>query len=332
MEMRQGDEVLDPEGWEAETTRVARGIRRRVLAHVLAEGGGYLSQACSAAELLATLYTRVMRLGPRVGNAEPQPFVGPPGPANPTAESGARFNGRRDPDLDRFFFSPVHYSVALYAALIEVGRLAPAALDQFNRDGSTVELIGAEHSPGIEVTAGSLAQTLSQAGGVALARSLRGERGNTWVFLSDGELQEGQTWEALAALSHYRLDSVGIFVDVNCQQCDGPMAGVMATEPLAERLRAFGALVYEVDGHDCAALAALAYHPWRRRPWRRQGAEGAPLVVLARTNPCQGLPFLERRRPRLHYVRLHDARERRAAERAFEVLRGEGVADADEES
>ena len=86
----------------------------------------------------------------------------------------ARILATRGPDLDRFFFSPVHYSLALYCTLIEVGRLAPEALEQFNRDGSTLEMIGAEHSPGIEVTAGSLSQALSQAGGVALARKLAG--------------------------------------------------------------------------------------------------------------------------------------------------------------
>ncbi len=134
----------------------------------------------------------------------------------------------------------MHYALVLYAVLIETGRLGAEALEQFNRDGSTMELIGAEHSPGHEVTAGSLGQALSQAGGIALARRLRGDSGRVWVFMSDGELQEGQTWEAFQALAHYRLDNLGVVLDANGQQCDGRMSEVMNIEPAggaAARLR-----------------------------------------------------------------------------------------------
>ncbi|WP_242470568.1 1-deoxy-D-xylulose-5-phosphate synthase N-terminal domain-containing protein [Thiococcus pfennigii] len=237
--------------------RVAAAVRRRVLEHTLTHNGGYLSQACSSAEILATLYLRIMRLGPSQGPLVPRPFAGVPCAANPQAFTGADYNGPKAADLDRFIFSPVHYALVLYSVLIEVGRLGPDALAQFNRDGSTVELIGAEHSPGHEVTAGSLAQAISQAGGIALARRLRGDTGRVWVFLSDGELQEGQAWEAFAALAHHRLGNVGVYIDANAQQCDGPMTAVMTIEPLAERLRAFGAEVHEVDGHDPEALAQL---------------------------------------------------------------------------
>ena len=287
--------------WQTEARRVARAVRWRVLAHTIDNDGGYLSQACSSAELLATLYTRVLRLGPSVGPPVPEPFPGVPGPGRPSF-TGARYNGPKAPDLDRFFFSPVHYALVLYAVLIETGRMAPAALDQFNRDGSTVELIGAEHSPGIEVTAGSLGQTVSVAAGVAMARRLRGDTGCVWVFLSDGEFQEGQTWEAIQALSWYGLDRVGVFVDANGQQCDGAVDDVMGIEPLAGRLRAFGAAVEEVNGHDVEALAAAAERPH----------PGQPLVVLARTDPCRGLDLLRARAPKLHYVRFRDADERDA--------------------
>jgi transketolase len=120
------------------------------------------------------------------------------------------------------------------------------------------------------------------------------------VFLSDGELQEGQAWEAIAALRFHELDAVGIVVDANGQQCDGPIDAVMSVEPLAERLRAFGAAVCEVDGHDVAALcaAACAPHP------------GRPLVVLGRTDPCRGVELLRARAPKLHYLRLRNETER----------------------
>ena len=295
--------------WQQETEAVAQGIRRRVLAHTVRHRGGYLSQACSSAEILATLYTRVMRLGPSAAPEMPTPFAGVPGPGRP-AVTGAAYNGPRTPEGDRFYMSPVHYALVLYATLVEVGRMAPEGLETFNRDGSTVEMIGAEHSPGHEVTAGSLGQCLSQAAGVALARRLRGESGRSWVLMSDGELQSGQTWEAVQAIVHYRLDRLGVYVDVNGQQCDGEMTAVMNVEPLVERLRAFGARALEVDGHDVGALAAAA----------EGEPDGRPLVVVATTDPCRGVELLEERRPRLHYVRFRDEAERRAYRRLLEAM------------
>ncbi len=302
-------------GSPGEAGRVARGIRRRVLEHTLGNNGGYLSQACSSAEILATLYTKVMRLGPSLAPTTPRPFVGAPGPNNPDAFTGADYNGPKAPDLDRFVFSPVHYALVLYSALIEVGRLAEDALDEFNRDGSTVELIGAEHSPGHELTAGSLGQAISQAGGIALARKLRGESGRVWVFMSDGEFQEGQVWEAIAALAYHRVDGIGVYVDVNGQCCDGAMDSVMNIEPLGSRLTAFGADVHQVDGHDVDALAEPASEPRTKKP----------LVVLARTDPCRGIDLLRQRAPKLHYVRFKSDAEFRAYKQVlgdFERERG----------
>ncbi len=296
--------------WVDEVHAAARGIRHRVLEHTLANDGGYLSQACSAAELLATLYLKLMKLGPRVAPPVPPAFAGVPGGGRP-AVTGAGYNGPRGPELDRFFMSPVHYALVLYATLIEVGRMDAEGLAAFNRDGSTVEMIGAEHSPGHEVTAGSLGQALSQAAGIALARRRRGESGRSWVFMSDGEFQSGQTWEALQALAFYRLDSISIVVDVNGQQCDGEMREVMAVEPLEARLEAFGARVRRVDGHDVEALAAAA----------DARGDGRPLVVLADTDPCHGVECLEARRPKLHYVRFSDDAERGRFEAVLDRLR-----------
>jgi transketolase len=279
---------------------IAARVRRRVLGHALEQGGGYLSQACSSAEILATLYARLMRLGPSIAPPVPAPFAGPPGATNPRADSGAGYNGPRGPELDRFFFSPAHYALVLYATLVETGRLDERALEQFNRDGSRVELIAAEHSPGIEAMPGSLPQALSQAAGVAFARRLRGDTGRTWVFMSDGEFQEGQAWEAVAALGFHRIAALTILVDVNGYQCDGAMGEVMRIEPFADRLRAFGAAVVEVDGHDVEALTAAAAQPHEERP----------LVVLGRTDACRGMEPLRERVPKLHYVRFRDATER----------------------
>jgi transketolase len=293
--------------WQNEARRVALGIRRRVFEHTIQHQGGYLSQACSSADFLATLYVHALKLGPSVAPFIPRPFAGPPGPHNPDAFTGAGYHGERRPDLDRFFISPAQYALVVYAALVETGRMAPEGLAMFNQDGGSVEMIGAEHSPGMEVTSGSLAQTLSVASGVALARRLHGEAGRVWVFMSDGELEEGQTWEAFAVMHHYGLANVAIIVDMNGQQCDGDMASVLAPGDTPARLRAFGAHVIEVDGHDVEDLASAS----EIRP------AGGPLVLLARTNPAQGMDFLERRRPRLHYVRFRSADELRELEAAI---------------
>ncbi len=315
---RRADETWAP--WTDAVHAAAAGIRRRVLEHTLAGGGGYLSQACSAAELLATLYLRLMKLGPSAAPLVPPPFAGVPGSGG-DAVTGAAYNGPRGPELDRFFMSPVHYALVLYATLIEVGRMDPAGLAAFNQDGSTVEMIGAEHSPGHEVTAGSLGQALSQAAGIALARRLKGDQGRCWVFMSDGEFQSGQTWEAFQALAFYRLDSVSVVVDVNGQQCDGEMQEVMAIEPLDARLEAFGARVRRIDGHDVEALAVAA----------EEKRDGRPLVVLADTDPCRGVACLEMRRPKLHYLRFSGEEERARFQAVLDHMRMEGSGEEEQQ-
>lgn len=299
--------------WQDQARAVARRIRLRVMEHTITHNGGYLSQACSAAEILATLYTKIMRLGPSEAPMIPPPFPGVPSAANTNYFTGVAYNGPKTPDLDRFFISPVHYALVLYTTLVEVGRMAPEGLAQFNQDGSTVEMIGAEHSPGHELTAGSLGQCLSQAAGIALARKLRKETGRVWVFMSDGEFQSGQTWEAMQVLSYHKLDNLGIYVDVNLQQCDGAMSDVMNIEPLESRVAAFGARVVKADGHDVEALAAAA----------ELEPDGRPLVVLAYTNPAQGIPILEERRPKLHYVRFKSEDERNRYRAVLAEMQGE---------
>ncbi|MBI5182620.1 MAG: transketolase, partial [Nitrospirae bacterium] len=146
------------QSWQDEVGRVASGIRLRVLECAIKNNGGYLSQACSSAEILATLYVKVMNLGKVIAPLFPQPFPGVPAPHNQGYFTGSSYNGPHDSSFDRFFLSPAHYALVLYAALVETGRMAPEGLEQFNKDGSSVEMIGAEHSPGMEVMTGSLGQ------------------------------------------------------------------------------------------------------------------------------------------------------------------------------
>lgn len=286
--------------WVSTVYQTAQAIRLRVFDHVLKNNGGYMSQACSSAEIFATLYQHLMHLGPSQAPLIPARFGGVPG-HTPDFINGGAYNGPQTPDLDRFIFSPAHYALVLYSTLIETGRLAPSALDHFNLDGSTVEMIGAEHSPGVETTTGSLGQAISQAGGIALARRLRGDTGRVWVMMSDGEFQEGQVWEAFAALGYYQLDNVVVVVDANGQQCDGRMTDVMTIEPLGARLEAFGACAVAVDGHSPTALA----HAAKNTPH-----QGKPLVIIARTDPCHGLELLRERAPKLHYLRFKSSEER----------------------
>ncbi|RKZ88275.1 MAG: transketolase [Candidatus Parabeggiatoa sp. nov. 1] len=293
--------------WQDEVNKVALGIRRRVFEHTIKNNGGYLSQACSSADFLATLYVKTMNLGPSIAPPIPPPFAGPPNANNPNSFTGAGYHGPKSDELDRFFISPAHYALVIYAALVETGRMAPEGLAMFNQDGGSVEMIGAEHSPGMEVTTGSLAQGLSMAAGVALAIKLKQEAKRVWVFLSDGELQEGQTWEAFQVIRHYNLNNLAIIVDVNGQQCDGAMESVLSLGNAADKLAAFGADVIEVDGHDIEAVQKAG----EMRP------ESSALVILAKTNPYQGMDYLQKRWPRLHYVRFKSQEEARALEVAI---------------
>lgn len=287
----------------SQTMTISAAIRRRVLEHVLLNNGGYISQACSSAELLATLYHDILHLGD-VDHLVPEPFISVPKQGNHFAGAGARFNGAEDPDYDRFIFSPVHYSLVLYATLIEMGRLAPDSLELFNVDGQTLEMIGAEHSPGIELTAGSLAQALSQACGIAIGRKHLSESGRVVVMMSDGELQEGQTWEAFASASYHRLDNLLIFIDVNKQQCDGDMSKVFEIANPRDRIESFGIKVVEVDAHDPQSIVSAS----------EVEHSDQPLVVLCHSDPCRDISLLEERKAinKLHHVRFVDEKEHQA--------------------
>jgi len=295
--------------WRPETQAVADRIRTRVLDHVLRSNGGYMSQALSSAEIFAMLYTRTLRLGPSTAPMIPRPFSGVPGPNNPEFFNGGDYNGPKASDLDRFIFSPAHYALVLYTALIETGRLAEEGLDQFNQDGTTVEMIGAEHSPGVETTTGSLAQALSQAAGIALARKRRGDTGDVWVMMSDGEFQEGQIWEAISEAAKYELDNLKVIVDVNGQQCDGCIDPSIYVDPLTNRIRAFGASAVEVDGHDLDALDAAM-----------SAQTGKPHFVMALTDPARGLPIFAERAPLLHYLRFTSEEERDRYQQVYEEM------------
>jgi transketolase len=226
--------------------RLATRIRLNATRMVAIQGYGYLGQAFSSAEIFATLF------------------------------GGALLRAGQD----RFILSPGHYVIALYAVAAEVGLLDPLELSSYGRDGARLEAIGSERTPLVDLVCGSLGQGLSAAVGFALAAELAGEVRDTYAFLSDGEMQEGQVWEAAMFASHQRarLGRLVALVDANNSQVDGPVSSVTTLEPLAEKWRAFGWQTLEIDGHDVGALTqALSTRTDAR----------APLVVIARTS-CLG--------------------------------------------
>jgi transketolase len=255
------------EAWIDEARRIAAGVRRRSLEVAIAKNGAYLGQACSSAEILGVLLGRMLRRG----------------------------------EGDVLVLSPAHYTLALWAAMAETGELSEGAFATYGEDGSELEMIGGGGAPGMPFTTGSLAQGLSQAIGLALGRRLLGQPGRVVALLSDGELQEGQTWEALMALAHYRLESVPVVIDCNDSQVDGSPTAVMGIEPVLEKLRAFGLDAVEVDGHDPGAIAA-ALEPT---------AGGGVCAVVCRTRMWEGIPSLAGRR-NLHFVRFAEGEAERA--------------------
>lgn len=270
--------------------QMAHDIREIVLELTIEKNGCYLSQALSSADIFATLYGGLLKLGKSQAPYIAKPFSGVPGALGYT--TGADYNGPREAGYDRLLISPAHYAVAVYASLVVSGRMSKESFKSFNVDGSSVEQIGAEHSPGFELTTGSFGQAVSQAGGIAMARKLKSQLGDVVVFMSDGELEEGQTWEAIQAAVFYQLDNLKVIVDVNGQQYDGNTKDVMCIEPIDARITGFGATCIKVNGHSPKEIVEAF-----------KKTTTGPLFILAYTDTTKGIPELNHRKPHLHFVR-----------------------------
>ena len=158
-------------------------------------------------------------------------------------------------DRDRFLLSTGHYAIALYAALAEAGIIDVAELDTYGSDGSRLPMSGmASYTPGMEISGGSLGHGLTVAVGMAIGLHHQGSGARVINFLSDGELDEGSTWEAAMGASHHRLGNLIAMVDINALQADGPTVGVLRTEPVADKWAACGWHVQRIDGNDVDAL------------------------------------------------------------------------------
>ena len=207
----------------------ARALRRHVLRMAEVVGQGYVGQGLGIADLLAVLYFGELRF--QAGTPD-------------------------WPDRDRFVLSIGHYAIGLYAALAEAGVIPLGELDTYGSDGSRLEMSAPETTPGVEMTGGSLGHGLTQAVGMALGLRLDGRGARVFNLLSDGECQEGSTWEAAMAGAHHRLGNLFAFIDCNNQQADGPPSAVMGIEPLHKKWEAFGWHTQRVNGNDAAAILA----------------------------------------------------------------------------
>ena len=192
----------------------------------------------------------------------------------------------KNPDRDRFVMSKGHCSPALYPVLALRGFFPVEELKMFRRiDGHMSGHVEMKHVPGVDMSTGSLGQGISVAVGMALAGKLQQKDYRTYAILGDGEIAEGQVWEAMMAAAKYKLDNFCAIVDVNGLQIDGRTCDVMPTEPLDEKFASFGAHVIKIDGHDFDAIkAAFA---------EAKTVKGKPAVILAKTVKGKGVSFME---------------------------------------
>ena len=256
----------------------AHRIRAYALRMGEVQGQGYIGQALGMADILAVAYGHALAFRP----AEP------------------KWEGR-----DRFLLSHGHYAIALYAALIEAGILPESELETYGADDSRLPMSGmASYTPGMEISGGSLGQGLAIAVGMALGLRHKGSRAFVYNSMSDGELDEGATWEAAMSAGHHRLGNLVALVDVNNQQADDHSTRVLGFEPLADKWSAFGWHVQRVDGNDIGAVRDAFDRA-------RQHAAAQPRVILFDTRMGRGVPFLESREKN-HFMRVEPAEWRQA--------------------
>jgi len=248
----------------------AHRIRRYALRMGEVQGQGYIGQALGWADVLAVAYGHALNFKPE----DPE------------------WEGR-----DRFLLSHGHYAIAFYAALIEARIIPEDELETYGSDDSRLPMSGmATYTPGMEISGGSLGQGLPIAVGMALG--LRHKQNPAFVYnsMSDGELDEGSTWEAALSAAHHGLSNLICLVDINNQQADGPSTKVLGFEPLADKWAAFGWHVQRVDGNNLAAVLAAF-------DTARALTEAKPRVILFNTLMGKGVPFLETR-DKNHFIRV----------------------------
>lgn len=253
-----------------EVSHCAWRIRRYALRMGEVQGQGYVGQALGYADVLAVAYGHAMNFRPH----EPE-----------------------WPGRDRFLLSHGHYAIAAYAAMIEAGIIPESELETYGSDDSRLPMSGmATYTPAMEMSGGSLGQGLPIAVGMALGLRHQGNSAFVYNSMSDGELDEGSTWEAAMSAAHHGLDNLICLVDINNQQADGPSTKIMGFEPLAEKWASFGWHVQRIDGnHLPSVLTAF--------DTARSLKDAKPRVILCDTLMGKGVPFLEAREKN-HFIRV----------------------------
>ena len=242
-----------------ELKALASSIRQGIVTATHAAKSGHPGGSLSAADILTYLYFEEMNVDP----------------ANP-----------RDPKRDRFVISKGHAAPGLYATLAERGFFDKAELETLRHIGSMLQgHPNMNDTPGVDMSTGSLGQGLSVANGMALAGRLDGKDYWVYVVLGDGEIQEGQVWEAAMSSAHYKLDHVIAFVDHNKLQIDGPNDKVMTVNPVDEKFAAFGWHVQVIDGNDLEAVSAAID--------AAKAETGRPSVIVCETVKGKGVSFME---------------------------------------
>jgi transketolase len=248
----------------------ARRIRVNALRMGEVQGQGYIAQALGIADVLAVSYFHALNYRPE----------------DPYWE-----------DRDRFLLSIGHYAIALYAVLIEAGIVPADELETYGTDDSRLPMSGmASYTPGMEISGGSLGIGLGIAVGIGLGLKRKSSKSFVYNLMSDGELNEGPTWEAAMSAGHWKLDNLICLVDVNQMQADGPSTVVLNFEPLPAKWEAFGWHVQRVNGNDVGALVR-AFDAARSLP------EPKPRVIICDTKIAKGVPFLETR-DKSHFLRV----------------------------
>jgi transketolase len=243
----------------ARLQELARQVRLDIVEMLFRAGSGHLGGSLSAADILVALFFGKMRLKPE------------------------------DPcwrERDRFILSKGHGAPAYYAILARLGYYPREELLTLRQFGSILQgHPDSSCTPGVEIPTGSLGQGLSIANGLALATRLNGAGSRVYVLLGDGEVQEGQIWEAAMTAGHYGLDNLTAILDRNRLQIDGRTAEVMSIEPLAQKWEAFGWHTLQVDGHSIPELLAAFT--------QCEQVKGRPSMIIARTVKGKGVSIFE---------------------------------------
>ena len=280
--MASVDELHQPGKISGESTseRTARvqaaafRIRHHALNMGEVQGQGYVGQALGAADMFAAVYADQLRF---------------------------RADDPAWEERDRFLLSTGHYAIGHYAALAEAGIIPVTELETYGSDNSRLPMSGmSTYTPGMEISGGSLGHGLSIAVGAALGLRYQGSDARVYNFLSDGELDEGSTWEAAMGAHHHQLGNLTAMVDINALQADGKTDTVLRTEPVTEKWEAFGWYTQRVDGNDISALLTAFDNAAAQAD-----LTGRPSVILCDTKVGRGVPLLEDRE-KAHFMRIEE--------------------------